>query len=190
MNGEASLATDSHSIQSELNARLINRQEAAVPAVGIASKSWVEENGPFVDRSAINVSDVNFSQNASSVGGDGASSDLQLFNFQELPFGFFSLQPAFFGQVGQVVGGDMFSLHVASNVSQSQGQQDQSVYPHRLSFGTPTLPPDRKSVHQVAGNGQWTMVDDGLSNPNNEPCTIHHSPVPDGPTWQQVNSHA
>jgi hypothetical protein len=84
----------------------------------------------------------------------------------------------------------LFSVSSAAGLIKNENGENQHSLQHSFSFGSHTLPLERKSVHQVAGNGQWTMVDDGLSNPNNEPCTINHSPVPDGPTWQQVNSHA
>jgi hypothetical protein len=101
INGETSSAPDSHPIQAEFDSRLRPAEETTVSKVGsIGDKSWVEEDGAFIDDRAINVPAFSFSQDLSSESRDWSSTNLDVLDLQELSFRLFSLQPALLRQGG------------------------------------------------------------------------------------------
>jgi hypothetical protein len=190
-----SLSTDGHAVQSQFDSPLLRGQRAiigdAIVDECVSLHSEITDGVAMVDRLPItcSIADFNVSGDFSTQSGDGAIANLEIFNLEKLPFPLFQVLPSVGREGVGLVESNLFFNRTA-DLAQGENQHSQSSLQHTLSFGSHTLPLERKSVHQVAGNGQWTMVDDGLSNPNSEPCTINHPPVPDGPTWQQVNSHA
>jgi len=198
VNRNTSLPSDPHSIKAQSDSILASGKIVAV-VKQVGDTNWVK--GAFVKESwsaekdsAIGIPHFNIGGDLPSPSGNGTLADLKIFNLQQIP-----LQPLkfFTGLVGQgadVIRVSPFSeFKAAAELGQREDQQNQSAFQHSPSFGTPTLPPDRKSVKGVDGNGLSGLFGlsglsgafglSGASAPNVSALSTQSSALDDTP-WQ------
>ena len=155
VDGDSSFPSDSHAIQSGKDASLLPGEGSTVGNIIVdhdaADQSKIDKSRSVIDGLSVLVSDVDVSRDLASPGGNGTSTDLQLLDLDKLALQSF---PAFSGFRGEASGSIEANLLIAfggaSDLAQSEDQQDQNALQHSLSFGSLTLPPDRKSVNQYA----------------------------------------
>jgi hypothetical protein len=172
INGDPAFASDGHAIQSQSDSWIAGTIEKSLivqTSLGIPFESHQVVDGAFEDKSAIGLSNFQINGDLPSPGREGAITDLQVFDVNEVPL--FSFQP-----LSERITQGLDFVHVpvlvpTSNLNQSENQQDHSTLQHNLSFGTQTLPLDRNAVNRSVENGQWLMGDGGLSNSNHSPLT-------------------
>ena len=174
---KASSSTNSHTIEPQLNSGLAVTQHEAIRKVSgeQSFESNVSDNGTFVNRdSIIGISDLDLGLQSTTPGSNGSVSDLQVFDLQKLPL--LSLQPGTnLLQVPRLQGGQVLSIvNVAASLRQGQGQQNLSALQHSLSFGTLTLPPERKSVKRSDLFSPMLLTH---LPPHPLPLTSHPSPI-------------
>lgn len=155
-----SLSADGHPVQPQDDSELLPGEEAAQTNVivdhDVAIHPDIRISGALVDRSAVGVSNFDISPDLTPPSGDGAIADLDVLKLEE-----FTLNPfpfnARLGRERERFEQSPSLIDSAAELGQSEDHQNQSTLQHSLSFGTVTLPPDRDSVHTVAGNGQLTV---------------------------------
>jgi len=155
-------AADGHAIEAELNARLADpiEHEAILQITWEQPmKSNIGDDGALILDGSINAPDFDVCFEATPPGGNGPVTNMEVFDLQK--FSLLSLQPgANIFQVPRVNNIQLaFSIgNVTAPLNQGQEYQDQYALQHTPSFGSPTLPSDRKSRNEVARNAHGSMV--------------------------------
>jgi hypothetical protein len=155
LNGDPSLTSDGHTIQTSEKASLVQGEGTSLVEVVVnhntTDQSEIGKSGSVVDGATIPVSDIDLSRNLASPGGDGTSTNLQLFDFDVLTLQPFPAISGFRGEASGLIETNLFITFAGTRgLAQSKDQQNQSALQHSPSFGSLTLPPDRKAVNQYA----------------------------------------
>jgi len=152
--GNPSFSPDGHAIKTQYESALLGEGESSTFSQIIvnhdtARHASISVGWSAIGDSAIGVSNFNISRDLASPGSNRAISDLEVLKLQELSLQPFNTFPALrregdgFKDSSTFVGG-------TAGLGQSEGQQNQSALQYSLSFGSLTLPSDRKSVNQYA----------------------------------------
>ena len=171
-------SANSHAIEPQLNAGLateIQHEAIAQVARQESFESNISDNGTLINGgSVVGIPDFDLSFQPTTPGGDGSLTDLKVFDLQKLSL--LSLQPGTnLLQVPRLQGGQVLSIvNVAAPLRQGQGQQNLSAPQHSLSFGTLTLPPERKSVKRSDLFSPMLLTH---LPPHPLPLTSHPSPI-------------
>ena len=161
--GHPSLATNSHAVQAQDDSLLFQGHDAILGHTVVdehaTSHANIGDCGATIDWPIIpgSIADFNVRRDFSSPGSEGAIADINIFQLEEftlplLPSTQF-LSREFDGFVEP-----RFFTSVATGLDQDENQQNQSPLQHSPSFGTPTLPPDRKLGNEVVQTAQGLMV--------------------------------
>ncbi|MDH5639643.1 MAG: putative Ig domain-containing protein, partial [Nitrospira sp.] len=162
LNSYPSLSPDSHAIETQYESALFGESDCPILSQIIvnhdaALHAGIGIGGALVGEGAVGISNFDLSRDLATPCSNGAISDLEILQFQEL-----ALQPfhAFTALRLDRNGLEHSSTFVSgtSSLGQRENQQSQGGVSHASSFGTPTLPPDRKSVNGVDGNGHWPAL--------------------------------
>jgi hypothetical protein len=132
INGDASLASDGHAIEAYQYSGLVTQMPFVVDTrFGHTLEASVGEGKPFIDQGAIGVSDFEVSGDLASPSSNGAITNLDVFELQQLPLDAFPLLSPFVGHGNYLVGPLPFSVLVpTSELGQSENQQSQSALEH------------------------------------------------------------
>ncbi|MDH5669638.1 MAG: Ig-like domain-containing protein, partial [Nitrospira sp.] len=179
INDKTSRAADSHTIDAQSDAFLptVEVQIIVDASVWQSGKPHVVENGALEDDGPIGIANIQDRFDPAIRSGDRTITDLEVLNLQELPLFGFGPIPPFNVNCAASQGCIGFGLEFATGLDQGENQQGQSSLQHDFSFGSPTLPPDRKSVNGVDGNGHWPALSavEGSSAPNVSALSTQYS---------------
>ncbi|MDH5640473.1 MAG: M10 family metallopeptidase domain-containing protein, partial [Nitrospira sp.] len=177
LNGKSSAPADCHSIQTHDDSSLANGQHSPfTPLVSsivnesVPCESNIVENIPLVDHCAIEISNFDNGVNSSTPDGEGTVSNLEINDIEGLTLVPLPELSIFTGECTNFEITNPL-LHFGEQGTGGQGNTNcdhEQLFQHSPSFGTPTLPPDRKSVNGVDENGHWPALSfiEGSSAPN------------------------
>ncbi|MDH5669953.1 MAG: M10 family metallopeptidase domain-containing protein, partial [Nitrospira sp.] len=177
--GHPALAADSHAVQAQGDAGLLEGQQATLlPAVRnepVSDHAPVGHDGAFIGEGAVLIPHNQLGGDPASGGGDGAVTNLNILQLQQL-----TLEPLIFLNDFCPVGGGPEgpgSILAAARLNETDEQQGQSIVSHDPSFGTPTLPPDRRFVNSSDGLSGFSGLSSAgaSSGPNNSQLTTQNS---------------
>jgi len=147
INRNASFPADGHAVEANPYAVLVAKNASFLEGVvdeGGADEATVIEHGAAIYESAIDVANLDIGANLSAPGGEGAASELEILKLEKLlPFSFMEL-PTVLGHGDQFVAPPPL-FNAATGLGESENQNNQNVFQHSFSFGSHTLPSDRKS---------------------------------------------
>jgi hypothetical protein len=150
--GNTSLPTNSHSVQSQDDSLLLQRKNVVLINVvvneDIALHPEITDSGALIDGLAvpISITDFDLRRDFASQGSDGAITELEVLKLEELSLQSFETISRL-GRLGEGFIEPRFFTGVAPGLGQDEDQQNQNMLQHNLSFGTLTLPPDRNLVN-------------------------------------------
>jgi hypothetical protein len=152
-------AANRHTVQAQPDPQLFDTKVISVVDKHVSQifEANISEGRALVHKITAGISNFYLGFDLSSPSREGAGSDTDVFQLQHLPLDAFSIGSNLFGQVRNVV--PVPIIEVTPSLGQSEDQQSQNALPHSLSFGSLTLPPDRKLVNRSVENGQWLMAD-------------------------------
>ncbi|MDH5640039.1 MAG: hypothetical protein OEY28_02010 [Nitrospira sp.] len=162
-NSDTPLSTNSHAIQSQDDSLLLQGEDVTLINIvmneNISLHSEIADGVAAIDGFPIasSITNINLGGDFSAQGSDGAIADLNILDLKELPLCPLENLSPFGGEFGGFVEPRLFS-GVATGLGHREGQNEQEATEHDPSFGSPTLPPDRKLSNEVAQNGQCPMV--------------------------------
>jgi hypothetical protein len=151
MDDDPSLTSDSHTVQAQHEASLPGGQHTilgyAIVNEHVSFHSEIADGGAAIDGLAIPISIADFDvrRDLASQGSDGTITDLEVLKLEGLSLQPFQALP-FFGSEGDGFIRPRLFAGVTPGLGQSDNQNNQRALQHNLSFGSQTLPPDRKSV--------------------------------------------
>jgi hypothetical protein len=141
IDGDTSLASDSHAVQAQPDAFLYGSQKAFVvdTSLGQAGESPDGENRASINKRAVHVSDFEISGDPSIPGGNRASTNFEVFDLQELSLFGFEALPGAIRELDDFVGPLPFPVLVPTpELGQGEDQQNQNALQHYH-----TLSPER-----------------------------------------------
>ena len=176
-NGNASFASDRHTVDTEPDARLGEGEStvflSSVVNENIAPEPNVHEHWTTVGDRPICIADLNGSSDLPAPGGEGTVAELDVLDLQKVSLVPLVQSPTLLGHGNGLVGVPPF-FNAASGLGKGEGKQNQNMLQHNLSFGSLTLPPDRSLVNQSAsfGTGFVGLTADQLALLNKATITI------------------
>jgi hypothetical protein len=139
INGDLSLASDSHPIQSELNTALSQQETSASGTSVVDENSSFQANvypdGPMISDGTVNVANLNVGFDLSTPGGERAATDFEFLNLKKFPLESLQFLPDLFGQRNRIVGSASL-FNAASSLGQSEDQQNQRALQHESSVSS------------------------------------------------------
>ena len=177
MDGNPSFASDCHTVESEHDSSLLRGQHATLSDTivnkYVSLHSEIADDRTTIDNRTVDISGFDVRGDFASQGSDGAISDLEIFDLEELSLQSFKTSPRL-GRLGEGFISPRFFTGVAAGLGQDEDQQNQSALHHSLSFGTLTIPPDHDVVNQSAsfGTGFVGLTADQLALLNQATITI------------------
>jgi hypothetical protein len=151
--GDPSLTSDGHAVYTGEKTSFAQGEGPSLVDVIVnhdtTNQSEIGKSGSVVDGSTIPVSDIDVSRDLASPGGNGTITDLQLLDLDELALQPFPSFSGFRGEASGLIEANFFiALGRATDLAQSENQNNQNALQHGYSFGSLTLPSDRKSVNR------------------------------------------
>ena len=161
LNGNASLATNGHAVYSQPDTDLATVQSSTLLGCVIHEDASLEtdivEHGSFIDNCIVGIADLNVGLDSSAPSGKGTIADSEIFYVQKFSLEPFQLVPVIVGHGGGSIGSNPL-FNAATGLGKYEDCEHQYGIEHEPSFGTPTLPPDRKLGNEVVQTAQGLMV--------------------------------
>ncbi|MDH5668189.1 MAG: putative Ig domain-containing protein [Nitrospira sp.] len=150
INDNTPCAADGHAIDAQSDAFLCPAQVSIVVDAGIwhGIEPIVVERGALEDDGAIGIANIQDGFDTAIVRCDRSITDDHVFDLEEISLAGLKVIPSIQGHAHESIG---FGLEFTTSLGQSDNQQNPDALQHHLSFGSPTLPPDRKSVNSSDG---------------------------------------
>jgi hypothetical protein len=154
INDYSTASPDGHPIKAQQDSWLV----AGHGSVIVQTSSWhglesdQGERWAFIDGSPIFVLDVQTSGDAAIPGRNWSGANDNIFELQEVPLLLFHALPGALSDANGFVGVPV--VVPASELNESEHQNNQNALRHSLSFGSLTLPPDRSLVNRSVENCQ------------------------------------
>jgi hypothetical protein len=139
LNGNASFASDRHSVNAKPNAGLTEGESASVLGSVVnenrSMEAAVNEHGSMVGDSPIGIADFDVSSDLSAPGSERAIAELDILNAERLSLISLQLLPGLIVQQNGLVGVPPL-FDAASGLGQSEDQQNQSALQHESSVNS------------------------------------------------------
>ncbi|MEC4889445.1 MAG: hypothetical protein RI101_05235 [Nitrospira sp.] len=149
LNGNASLASNSHAVYSQPDTDLTTVQSSTLLGCVIhedaSLKADIVEYRSFIDNGVVSIMDFNVGLDSSAPSGKGAIANSEIFDVQKFSLEPFQLVPVIVGHgCRSVRSNPLFNAapHLSNSDSENQGQLQ-----HSPSFGSQTVPTDRNLVN-------------------------------------------
>jgi hypothetical protein len=150
MDGHPSFSPDSQAVQSQHDASLLHGQDATLVHVivneHISLHSEIADGETAIGSNrTVGIPGFDVRRDFASQGSDGAISDLEILDLEELSLQSFETSPRL-GRLGEGFIRPRLFAGVTPVFGQSENQNNQSSLQHNLSLGSLTLPPEPKPV--------------------------------------------
>lgn len=132
IDGHASVPSDSHAIQSEIDSLLRRAEASAVTDTieKVNTKSRIGDYSAAIDDGAIIVSNLNVGSQTSASSSDGTGSDAEIFQSEIVALSSLAFESSLFRQDRNIVGGEIFPILTTSELGQSEENQNQNTFQH------------------------------------------------------------
>jgi len=139
VNNELPSATNSHTVQSQLNSTIVGSDEIPTSDVvldaGNVTKSNISIDGTLIDQRAIGIANSQIRGELSSPSSNGASSNLDILALKQFLLLVFQPLSKTLVQYMPLEGPKIFSI-ITSGLAQDENQDDQSAFHHESSVSS------------------------------------------------------